>query len=545
MFSSGCSAADGAACHFRFPFLSLTIHFIDNQVPVMNRSICLPLALALILLVLPRPTQGQFQNLVEHLPEDANTLVLFNMEAILASPLAVQEKWSTAEGNQYAAGLLIVPPQTKHLVMAAQMDLELMQPHWHASVMELSEEPSMLTVTERYGGNVDEIGGQDAAVLPNNTYVIKFGKFIAGTMSPADRQKATLWVQDVFALTGRKPLPAYLAEAENYASRTPILMAINLEHLLSPKYLRSRLDTMKSLQGQQIDLDQLATALASVRGATLGIEITDYVFGGLKVDFDADITLVKDVAKPLLLECLANHGAMIDEFNDWKVEVTAKGILLKGPLGGSGTQRIFSLLDTPPSLRPRQQPSSTTTASDTKPSESLIAQATLQYFKTIEILLNDLTGEDKQHQLTTPGLVAMWYAKYAAKIDALPVLHVDPELLSLATQVSGALRQSQNAMRSAGVRTASRMANMQGAQVYNYQYAAAAGERYGIYGGGYAYRYQYNPQASLRADGQQLAQIQEQETSKGYASANNLMQEITISMASMRKKLTEKYQIEF
>ncbi len=436
----------------------------------MNRSICIPLVFTLIVLIQPQWSRGQFHNLVEHLPEDANTLMLFNMEAILATPMAVQGKWKERDESDFSSGLLIVPPQTLHLVMASQMDVELMQPHWNASVMDLSEEPSMMTVTERYGGNVDEIGGQEAAVLPNNTYVIKFGKFIAGTMYPADRQKTTRWVDNVFALKGRKPLAPYLAETENYAKNTPILLAIDLEHVLSPKFIRSKLGTMKSLQGQKVNLDQLAAALASVRGATLGIEITDHVFGGLKVDFDSDITLMKDFAKPLLLECLGNHGAMIQEFNDWNVKVTAHEILLKGPLGSSGTQRIFSLLDAPPSLRARQQP----TSGDAKSSESLIAQSTLQYFKTIEMLLSDLTGEDKQHQLTTPGLVAMWYAKYAAKIDALPVLHVDPELVSLATQVSGALRQSQNAMRSAGVQTASRMANMQGAQVYDYQYAAGA-----------------------------------------------------------------------
>ncbi len=511
----------------------------------MNRSICIPLVFVLIVLIQPQSSRAQFETVVRHLPEDANTLMLFNMEAILATPLAVQEKWSENEGSEFSSGLLIVPPQTLHLAMATQMDIELMQPHWHVSVMELSEEPSMLTVTERYGGNVDEIGGQEAAVLPNNMYVIKFGKFIAGTMYPADRQKTTRWVDDVFALTGRKPLAPYLAEAENYAKQTPILLAIDLQHVLSPKFIRSKLDAMKSLQGQKVNLDQLATALASVRGATLGIEITDHVFGGLKVDFDSDITIMKDFAKPLLLECLGNHGAMIQEFNDWKVEVTAKEVLLKGALGGSGTQRILSLLDAPPSMRAREQPTSTTTTGDAKSSESLTARSTQQYFKTIEMLLSDLRGEDKQHQLTTPGLVAMWYAKYAAKIDALPILHVDPELVSFATQVSGALRQSQDVMRSAGVRTASRMANMQGAQVYDYQYAAGATERYGFYGGGYAYRYQSNPWASLRADGQQIAQINEQETSRGYASANKLMQEITVSMANMRKKMTEKYGVEF
>jgi len=509
----------------------------------MNRSVLTSISFTIAVLIAPQSSWGDFQTLIEQLPEDANTLVLFDMEAILASPLAVKYNWSQNQHSDFAKGIMIVSPNTKHLAMASQMDLEVMRPHWSATMMELSEEPSMLNVTERYGGNVDEINGQKAAVLPNNMYVIKFGKYYAGSMYPADRQKAARWVEEAFAMSGRKPLAPYLAEAQSYLKNTPILMAIDMQHVLSPKFIRSKLDGMKSLQGKKVDLDQLATTLSSVRGATLGLEIGEGIGGGLKVDFGSDITIMNDFAKPLLLECLANHGAMIDEFNDWKVTVTANEVLLKGSLGVSGVHRIFSLLDTPPSLSP--QPSESTAAGG-KPTQAQMAQATKQYYKSIELLLNDLTGEDKQHQMTTPGLVALWYERYAAKIDALPILHVDPEMVSFATQVTGALRQSQTALRTAGVRTATQITSMQGAEVYNYQYAAgAAVGEFGGFAAGGAYRYQDDPRASLRQDGQQIAQITAQETAKGYSTANNLMQEITVSMADMRKKMTEKYQVEF
>ncbi|WP_417740339.1 hypothetical protein [Rosistilla oblonga] len=500
-------------------------------------------------------SHAQFENLVRHLPNKANTLVLFNMEQIMASPLAVQQKWKENEQAKFAAGLMMVPPQALHLAIASQMDIELMQPRWHASVMDLTEEPDMLTVTERHGGNVDTISRQDAAVLPNNTYVVKFGKSIAGVMYPADRQQVAVWIDDVFSMTDRKPLTPYLLAAEDFADKkdVPIILAMDLKHLLSPQFIRHQLTQMKSLQGKKADLDQLATALSSVRGVTLGIEISDHVTGGLKIDFDEDISASKDFAKALILETLGSHGVMLKEFKDWQVQVGTKEMLLKGSLQSSGIQRVFSLFDMPPGFQPLPNASSTASASTStdskKPDPKLMAHATQQYFKSINLLINDLKHEDQEHQTTTPGLEAIWYAKYAAKIDALPILHVDPEMVTFATQVSGALRQSQNAMRSAGARTASRMMNMPDAQVYNYKYAAGAGAHYGPYydsiGGAYAYRYQYNPRASLRQDGEQLAQIQQQETSKGYASANNIMQEIAISTTEIRRKMTEKYQIEF
>ena len=63
----------------------------------------------------------------------------------------------------------------------------------------------------------------------------------------------------------------------------------------------------------QRKLDQLSAALASVQGMMLGITVTDQVYGKVKVDFEQGVPLTADQAKPLLLETLSNHGAMIDE----------------------------------------------------------------------------------------------------------------------------------------------------------------------------------------------------------------------------------------
>ena len=134
---------------------------------VMNRLSLQSPVVALIVLCQPSSAVGPFHILVHHLPDDANTLVLFNVEAIMATPLAQKEKWRERHDNMFTSGLILVPPQANQFAMASQMDVETMQPHWNAAVANVTYEPQMLKVTERYGGNVDEIDGQDAAVLPN------------------------------------------------------------------------------------------------------------------------------------------------------------------------------------------------------------------------------------------------------------------------------------------------------------------------------------------------------------------------------------------
>ncbi len=517
----------------------------------MNRVFLLPTLSALLVLAQANSATAQFETLVRHLPEDANTVVLFNVEQVMESALAQKENWRGNYEKMYNSGLIMVPPQTNRFVMASQMDVELMQPHWHSTVMELLYEPSMIEVTERYGGNVDEIDGQDAAVLPNNTYVIKFGKSIAGTMYPADRQKATRWVEHAFSSDNRKPLGEYLTEAEGYANKnsTPIVMAMDLEHVLSPKLIRHRLDTAESLKGKQVDLDQVAKLLSSVRGVTLGLNITDHVFGGLKVDFDEDVSALKDFAKPLLLEVLSNHGAMIQEFHDWQAVVSGNEILLRGPLYSSGFQRICTVLDTPADLRGAGQ-SGPKSAGDNESQQSLVGRASLQYFKMLEQLLADIQTKKDTTQTSTPGLEALWYKRYAAKIDAMPTLNIDPEMIQFGVKLAASLRNAQQAMQGIGVSEGQQFANMQGAQVYDYQDAAVAGAGVGPLGGvraggAYEYRYAYNPWASAREDGQEMAQIDMSTKIKGYGAANQIMENVTVAMGNMKRYMTEKYKIQF
>ena len=118
-------------------------------------------------------------------------------------------------------------------------------------------------------------------------------------------------------------------------------------------------------------------------------------------------------------------------------------------------------------------------------------------------------------------------------------------MVQFGAQVANALRQSQHAMQSVGQQSAMRIATKSDAKVYSGVSVARAGVGpYGwAAGGGYAYR--YNPRASLALEGEQEAKIREQERIRGYGNANQIMQGVETAMADMRRKMTEKYQVEF
>jgi copper chaperone CopZ len=336
------------------------------------------------------------------------------------------------------------------------------------------------------------------------TYVVQFGKQLVGFLTPANRQDAGSWIEEVYSESGRVPLSPYLADGIGFADKlgTPVIVAVDLKHVFSTAFIRDRLDSVQSLAGQNVDLDQLSTSLAGVQGMMLGLTITDQVNGMVKVDFDQEVTLTAAQAKPLLLEALANHGATIDEFQQWECVVRGKEITLAGALQQSGMRRVFSLLDAPPAL---QNPPPTSSAAVQETDQKFLALASLQYFKSITSLLSDLTERRQSGESVTWGEVGLWFQKYAARIDQLPILRVDTDLVDWGSNVSAQLRQAETAMKGIGESNAYRLTNAPNIQAYSTRTETAAGAGVGRYGGyragsAYAYQSAYNPD-ELMLDG--------------------------------------------
>jgi hypothetical protein len=508
----------------------------------------------LVLLVALSANCGQagFDELVRHLPDRANTVILFNVDEILASPLAVKEGWRAKEQQAFAANWIVVPPGTMRYAGAAQLELASMQPMWQAGVAELQFEPSMAKAAALHGGSVDEISGRSVAALPPDMYVVQFGKQLAGFLRPANRQDAGRWIDEVYSESSRMPLSPYLLEGVGFADKlgTPVIVAVDLKHVFPVAFIRGRVAAVESLKGRNLDLDQLSTALASVRGMMLGITITDQIYGKVKLDFEQAVPLTAELAKPLLLEALANHGAMIEEFKDWQAEVKGNEITLGGNLQRGGMQRIFSLLDAPPAMHAAAPAAPATPADVQQTEQKYLALASQQYFKSVTSLLDDLSGKRKSDEFVTWGQVGLWFEKYAARIDQLPILHVDADLLDWGTNVSAQLRQAETSMKGIGAQTGYRLATAPNVQAYNTRTEAVAGVGVGPYGGyraggGYAYQYAYNPKLSLALQSQQSAQIRTEERIRGNTSANLIMQGLQAETGEIRKRMTEKYQVEF
>ncbi len=193
-------------------------------------------------------------------------------------------------------------------------------------------------------------------------------------------------------------------------------------------------------------------------------------------------------------------------------------MILKGDLSDEGLRRILSIVEVPTTKF--------SSLKDVKPQpdqKDVVLESSRKYYTGISTMLDDLRGDVKKNRDNH----SIYMERYARRIDRLPILNVDDELLawggSVAETLRGASLTSRSAYMSGGVRKAS---------------------TYGAYG---AYDYSYG--GSGYYGGQTTAGALNQATVEAGAVARSAQfgswKEIEDSQAAIRKSMTKKYSVEF
>ena len=517
--------------------------------------VCLGFSTALVL-VSATLCRAQFTDLAARVPDGANAIFLIDVDQLMRSSMATQEDWRNQKQAMYDSGLLMVPPEASQVLAAAKFDFETVSPVWQILLMKLDREPSLPDVAIRFNGMLDKVGKHSVAVLPGESYFVQLGAQMIGFGGPANRQDVARWMRraDSGTLAGLSP---YLQKAQQFAQKNAhVIVSVDLEDVVCAEEVKTKLADFQSLEGKDIDLDKASHALASIRGAMLGITVTDRRNGAVRVDFNEDISVIRDVAKPLLLEVLGNQGMMIDEFHDWDVQVSEKEVRLHGLLEDSGTRRLLSFLDAPPALQPSADQQRAVQPDDEETKKALVGVTSQQYFHSITTLLQDLRNDKRNRR--TMGQISVFFRNYASRIDRLPVLNVDEELVGFGRWASTSLREGQIAVTKSAGR--SRMAQMDVSQANRMNMGMPMGAmgmpvgRMGVgWGGGWGGMPMagfhgwggFCPRAADRADAQARARVRTQHRLQGTMSATVILQAIDEAAADIRVAMTQKYNREF
>jgi hypothetical protein len=482
---------------------------------------------------LARPALGEFEELLKKVPESPNVIVVLNAEKIFASEVAMEGGWKQQYGSTYADTPLLMPPSAQQFVLAADLDLAQVHPRWQAAVMRLSINPSKELIARNIGGQADQLAGLDVISTPKGGMIVRFEPNIFGLRQPGDRQVMSRWIRET--KSGGASLSPYLQAAADVPDRvgTEIIMALDLTDAVSPDRVEERMSQSAVLQDAKIDHKAAAEALASLRGLTLGARVTNRVHGVLRIDFDRDVSVLADVAKPLLLEILGEAGATIDEFADWNVKASGKRISLEGDLTQDGLRRLFSFLEIDATAVHGEQMA--TASSDDPQAPSVDAYTSLQYFQSVNRYLNDLKRERGASSYYT---IALWFDKYARRIDRLPILHVDKDLVDYGKRTVGQLRNCVDAIRGAGISSGARSAQITGSVGYGYD--GNTYDPYTLYGNAGS-----RAQAQVGAVEAERRAIRAQEQGQSSMDVRAIVRQIQDDTSNIRRQMTERYNIEF
>lgn len=516
----------------------------------MNRFVqsrCWVLIPLLASLIAERAARADWDDLVVHVPPRANALVLIDAANLEKTALAKSEDWAGHLAKGHPADGLLLPQGTSRIVVGAALDFQYLHPEWQASVVEMDNAPSPALVANRDGGSVDLIGTHPTVLLNGDAALVEFDRHVVGVMSPANRQRLAEWLNYHGESLG-STLSPYLeqAAADSSTASGQIVLAFDLRHLLSPAFIRSELDHTESVRDAKLDLDQLSELLAGVQGVTVRVLVDDARHGTITIEFAADVAALNAVAKPLLLETLANAGARISDLDSWTATVAGKTVTLQGNLSEGGLRRLVSLVPLPTQFLVDAQ---TAPATPTDVQNQVVPYASLAYFRSIRKLFEDISAEKERAK--TLGQIALWYDMYARRIDGLPEANVDQQLLDYGAGTAAMLRQAALALRGVGIESHEKemqiYPRLSGVYVrsgyprYNYTpYSMYGyGRPYSRYGYTNALYFQYRNVAGER----RAAHAQAIE--KGATSENQIMEEIANATTKVREAMSEKFQIDF
>src|SRR5262245_21755139 len=94
----------------------------------------------------------EFIDLLKRVPDSANALVVVNVQQILKSPLATREKTRDKLAALFESDGIMLPPNARNFILAAEYDFERRAPNWEVAVIQLDKDRSIEAISQSQGG---------------------------------------------------------------------------------------------------------------------------------------------------------------------------------------------------------------------------------------------------------------------------------------------------------------------------------------------------------------------------------------------------------
>jgi hypothetical protein len=504
------------------------------------------LALAAVVLAAPAfspatPARGQagnsrvFGDLLMRIPEQTNVLLLVDADGLFDSPMGRRENWrqKALEDHKDPLGLAA---EVSKVAVAVGLDFSSMNERWKVGIIQLRHDvPIKLeTLAAREGGYVETVENTPVAWTPRGFYLFDFPDKLVGFASPTDRKALTGWFRS--ALWHPRKFPPGFADRAVFRADAgaQIVLALDLAETVSAKMVEPWLNSIDVIKTTTTDPKLLAPRLASVKSAFLTVKVDQGIEGALRIDFERDIDYTGQVARRLILETLEEVGADLPEVKTWSLGFDKKtAVEMSGRMSVESMRKVLSMAHAPrfspdrssvataapPAPAPAKAEPKSATQPGSRHSQSFTEglNASQGYFRSVATLIENL----KKTERPTHRSTKLWYDRYAKQIEELPIIGVDKELLDWGALVARTLREM-----SSGVNY----------YAQNQKYTLASTPN-GFYGG-----YGYYSGSDKSYD---QSVIKKQSDAMMSVDLDKRWQALETSVSEMRRKMVEKYQVDF
>ena len=157
----------------------------------MTRTSSIAIALIVASVVAPAFGQGttrKFDDLLRRVPNEANAMVLVDVDGLFDGSLGRRDKWRERSAER-PTGVMGVSADASRLVVAAGIDLTTMEERWKVGMLAThASPPGLATLAARDGEYLEQLQAQNVSWTPRNSYLVSFPERIIGFAVPSDRQ---------------------------------------------------------------------------------------------------------------------------------------------------------------------------------------------------------------------------------------------------------------------------------------------------------------------------------------------------------------------
>lgn len=481
-------------------------------------------AVAAIALGLSASTFANFPKLAQKLPAGTNAIVAVNVAKLLETPYAKAEDWAKTTADAWAKQPMMIPPGATRLLMASEVRTDTMENYWEMSLIEMKQVPDLQSLAAAEGGNIDRVWDKDAVASPINAYFIPLDGTTLASITPANRTAVSKWVRTPTTRPEGNVTSDYIQHTlAGLNEKTDITMAMDLEGAFGVPRIRRFLadNEIKGIEEKQ--MDRIAGTLGSMQGIKLDITVGQDVNGRATVSFDRDTAELSECAKPIMIAVLNNGGMHLDDIDDWTCTAVGKTVTMQGKLSTGALRKLLSIVQSPiPAItvaQPQSAGAKAVAAADP-------AVASQRYFKAVCAMLDNFKGA------SSPSESASWARATSKRIDQLPILNVDPQLIQWGSNVSLKLKQA-----GAGMAVAQTQMNARVAGVADPSYT-------GTYDQAGEYKWTSTPGEMENANRQRRQAALEQKAQAQEQTAR-ILTEVAETRPAIRAAMVEKYKVEF